>query len=37
MAVQLSPGPLVHKVAMMAICERMYDWHVTTWVEKSVH
>ena len=24
-----SPGPLVHKVAMMAICERMYDWHVT--------
>ena len=26
---ELSPGPLVHKVAMMAICERMYDWHVT--------
>ena len=22
-----SPGPLVHKVAMLAICERMYDWH----------
>ena len=24
---ELSPGPLVHKVAMLAICQRMYEWH----------
>ena len=26
---ELSPGPLVHKVAALAIVERMYEWHNT--------